>query len=150
MIELEPCKSLRGVENVGLLNLLWVPHYHRTPINTICVSQLLTLVHDGFLWLGRPIPITNMLIHRITHLTYEGLNSAKEFGGKTGEKELAKIMKKYYELVKNSRRYSILSISDPTVQFSTKILAIKVMRKCHADEVSEPVVPLAAQCAEGV
>jgi len=68
-----------GVEQSGLLNLLWVPHYHNTPINTICVCQLLTLVRDGCLGLGGPIPITNMIIHRITHLPYEGLNSAKEF-----------------------------------------------------------------------
>lgn len=83
-----------------MLNLLWVPHYHRTPINTTCIRQLLTLVHDGCLWLGGPIPITNMLIHRITHLPHDGLNPAKEFGRKTWEKELAEWIKKDYELVK--------------------------------------------------
>lgn len=29
MIELELYKCLKGVEKVGLLKLLWVPHYHR-------------------------------------------------------------------------------------------------------------------------
>jgi len=29
MIELEPRKWLKGVEKAKLLNLLWVPHYHR-------------------------------------------------------------------------------------------------------------------------
>jgi len=45
------------------------------------------------LWLGGHIPITDMLIHRITHLPHEALNPTKEFGGKTGEKELVERMK---------------------------------------------------------
>lgn len=100
MLEME--EWVRDVENLVLLNMLWVPHYHCTPINTICVRQLLTLVHDGCLWLGGHIPITDMLIHIITHFPCEGLNLAKEFGGKTREKDLAEIMKRYYGLVKNS------------------------------------------------
>lgn len=90
------------VEHSGLLNLLWVPHYHRTAMNTICVCELLTLVHNGCLWLGGPIPITYMLIHRIMHLLYKGTNLAKEFGGKTGEKDLAERLKRDYSLVKKS------------------------------------------------
>jgi len=77
---LETVEWICGVENSGLLNILWVPHYHRTPINTICVRQILTLVHVGYLWLGGPIPITDMLIHIIMHLPYKGLNPTKEFG----------------------------------------------------------------------
>lgn len=57
-------------------------------------DQLLTLVHDGCLWLGGLIPITDMLIHRVTHQPYEELNVAKEFGKKTGGKDLAERMKK--------------------------------------------------------
>jgi len=132
------------VEQSRFLNLLWVPHYHRTPINTICVCQLLTLVNDGFLWLGGPIPITDMLIHGITHLPHEGLNPAKEFGGKTREKELFERMKKDSELVKKPCGYSISFISDPAVQLAAQILVGKVMRKCHADEVLVPVMSLAA------
>ena len=82
------------VEHLGLINLLWVPHYHRTPINTICVRQLLALVHDSCLLLEGPIPITNMLIHRIIHLYYKGMNPAKEFGGKIGKKDIVEIMKR--------------------------------------------------------
>ena len=62
---LEPVKWICEVEKVGLLNLLWVPHYHHTPINLIVIKQLMCLVHDGCLWLEEPIHITNMLIHRI-------------------------------------------------------------------------------------
>lgn len=82
--ELEIVEWICKVENYGLLSLLWVPNYHRTTIITTCVRQLLTLVHDGCLWLGVHIPITYMLIHRITHLPHEGFSLAKEFGKKAG------------------------------------------------------------------
>jgi len=91
-----------------------------------------------------------MLIHRITHLPHEGLNSAKEFGGKTGEKELVEHMKKYYELVKKARGYSILSINNPTIQLATQILAGNVMRKSCIEEVSTPIVSLVGQCVKGI
>ena len=41
MIELEPRKWLRGVEKVGLINLLWVPHYHRALVTIFFIKQLL-------------------------------------------------------------------------------------------------------------
>jgi len=54
VIELEPHKWLHGVENAGLLNLLWVSHYHRTPVTILFIRQLLCLVHGGCLWLEEP------------------------------------------------------------------------------------------------
>lgn len=51
IIELEPQKWMRGVEKVGLLNLLWVAHFHRAPMTIFFIRQLLCLVHDGCLWL---------------------------------------------------------------------------------------------------
>jgi len=38
VIVLEIEEWVCSVEKSGFLNLLWVPHYHRTPINTICVG----------------------------------------------------------------------------------------------------------------
>jgi len=76
-------------------------------------------VHDGCLWLGIPIPITDILIHKITHLPHEALNPAKEFRGKVGKRDLAKKMKKNFELVKKPRSYSIMSINNPTMNIST-------------------------------
>lgn len=66
--ELELRKWLRGVEKVGLLNLLWVSHFHRTPITIFVTRQLLSLVDDGCLWLEEPIPFMTDLIHRIFQL----------------------------------------------------------------------------------
>lgn len=88
------------MEQSGLLNMILILHYHLPPIITIYVHQLITLVHDWILWLGQPIPITNMLIHKITKLTHKGANPAKEFAGKIREKELADKIKKEYGLVK--------------------------------------------------
>lgn len=80
MTTLELWKWLKGVDKVGLLNLLWVPHYNRTPIILLVIKQLLCLVHDGCLWLEELIPITDMLIHRITRLPCTGENLAMMFG----------------------------------------------------------------------
>jgi len=46
VIDLEPHKWLREVEEAGLLNLLWVAHYHRTPITIVFIMQLLCMVHE--------------------------------------------------------------------------------------------------------
>lgn len=66
MTTLEPRKWIRGVEKEGLHNLLLVPHYNHTLMIVLVIKKLLCLVQDGCLWLEEMIPITNMLIHRIT------------------------------------------------------------------------------------
>jgi len=55
-------KWVARIQHVGLLNMIYVPHFRRNNINTICVCQLLALVHDGFLWLKMLILINDMLI----------------------------------------------------------------------------------------
>lgn len=82
-------KRAARIERVGLLNMLWVPNFSHDTINIVYVHQLWTLVHDGFLLLGGPIPITNMLIHWITLLPYQGVNPNDAFVGKSEEKKLA-------------------------------------------------------------
>lgn len=81
----------------------------------VCVHQLLTLVHDGILWLGQSIPVIEMLIHRITKLPHKGADPTKELAGKTREKQLDDRMKKEHGLVKKSHDYSILSIQGQVV-----------------------------------
>lgn len=56
VMRLEPMKWVAGVEKVGLLNMLWVPHFSRTSINMMCIHQLLTLVHDECLRWETPSP----------------------------------------------------------------------------------------------
>ena len=68
VIELEMRKWLCKVGKVKLLNLLWVPHFHRALITFFFIRQLLCVVHNGCLWLEEPIPITTYLIHHISGL----------------------------------------------------------------------------------
>ena len=63
---LELRKWLKGMDKVGLLNLLWVPHYNRTPITLIVNKQLLCLVHGGYMWVEELMPIIETLVHRVT------------------------------------------------------------------------------------
>jgi len=59
-------------------------------------------------------------------------------------------MKKKIKLEKKKRGYVISSINNNVIRVMTQILAGKVMRKCHADEVPTPVVALPMQCTEVV
>jgi len=63
---------------------------------------------------------------------------------------LAEAVKAKYKLEKKKRGYAITSIKDKGVCIATQLLASKVMRKCHTDEVLAPVIALAEQCTEGV
>lgn len=132
------------IERVRFLNMFWVQHFSCSAINTVYVHELLMLVHDGCLWLGGPISITHMLVHRITLLPFEGMNLVDDFVGKSQEKKLEDQMKSDFRLVKKLRGYGISSISDDAVKSVAQILAGKIMRKCHADELSGLVVFLAA------
>jgi len=105
----------KRVEQARLLHMLRVSHFHRLIIDTICVHQFLVLVHGGCLWLGEPVPIKDILIHRITQFPYKGADLAKEFGGKSKDKELTDKMKTEFRLVRKSRGYSICSITDQAV-----------------------------------
>lgn len=123
--------------------------FHRAPITNFFIRQLLCLVHDAYLWLEEPIPITTELIHMISRLPCEGRDLV-EIVGKSGDLALAEAMKKKYKLERKYRGYVISSIRDKGVHVATQLLAKKVMRKCRANEVLATVVALAEQCAEGV
>lgn len=66
------------------------------------------------------------------------------FGRKANEHALAEVMKEKLKLLKKPRDYSISSIYDHAVKVATQILAGKVMWKCCTDEVSAPMINLAA------
>jgi len=99
-------------------------------------------VHDGYLWLEEPIPITADLIHRISELPHKGKDPVT-IAGKSSDLALVEAMKKKYKLEKKKRGYTITSIKDKGVRIATQLLASKVMRKCSGDEVLAPVVALA-------
>lgn len=51
-------------------------------------------------------------------------------------------MKAKYKLEKKKMGYAIFSIKEKWVRVATKLMAVKVMRNCRADEVPMPVVVL--------
>ena len=64
----------RGLDQSGILSLLYMPHFGRTiSINTY-VKKLLVLFHGGFLWLGKPISIDVELITVIIGLPFVGMD----------------------------------------------------------------------------
>lgn len=120
------------VEEAGLLHLLWIPHFHRAPIMIFVIRQLLFLVHNGYLWLEEPIPITKKLIHKFSRLPCAGRDPV-EIVGTSGDLAIAEAMKKKFKLEKKKRGYIITSIQYKGVLIATQLLAGKVMRKCRGN-----------------
>jgi hypothetical protein len=58
-------------------------------------------------------------------------------------------MKKKYGTDRGTRGIIIKSINDVATQLGVEILACKMLRKFHREEVSAGVITLVAQCAEG-
>ena len=104
MTALEPRKWLRGVDKACLLNLLWVSHYSRTPIIVLVIKQLLCLLRDGCPWLEELIPITDILIHRITQLPYTGsFYALKERLAQLAKLEEERILARFHQQVQKQR-----------------------------------------------
>ena len=120
------------------------------PITIFVIRQLLCLVHDGYLWLEEPIPITEDLIHYISQLPCKGKDPITIIDGKGSDLALVEAMKTKYKLEKKKRGYANSNIKEKGVHTTTQLLAGNVMRKCHANEVLAPVIGLAAQCAKGL
>ena len=64
---------------------------------------------------------------------------------KSKEKVLAEEMKKKYGTTRGTRGIIIKWINNPATQLGTNILACKLLRKCHKDEVPARVIVVAAQ-----
>jgi hypothetical protein len=68
---------------------------------------------------------------------------------KAKEKVLEEGMNKKYRTDRGTRGIIIKSINDVTTQLGVKILACKLLRKCHREVVPVGFVSVAAQCTEG-
>jgi len=94
---LQPHQWATGLQRVGLLNILNVPNSDRSTSNASYVRQLLSLVHDGCLWLGTRIPTEEMLIKIITAFPHQGKDHIDGFVGKNKDKEMMKMMKQVWD-----------------------------------------------------
>ena len=111
-----------GLVGFGLLKLLRMPHFCHYNTTDRIVCQLLALVHDGNLWIQDRIPIDVALIHRITGLPMEGPNPMLRMGRKYEQKIADKVHEDYH-VVWNTRGFMINTISDPSSQMGTLLLA---------------------------
>ena len=69
---LVPMQWANGVTNVGLMDLLFKPHFsHSSQVNTY-MKQLLVCFHRGCLWLDQPYPIDVELISSIIGFLKKG------------------------------------------------------------------------------
>ena len=73
----------------GLLKLMKIPHFGRSPEVNAVVKLLLSCVHDGYLWLESKINLNIDLIHRITGLNKIGDDPSVHFIGKKTDHKLA-------------------------------------------------------------
>lgn len=81
-------------------------------------------------------------IHKTSRLPYKGMDPTT-IVGKSDDLALVEAMKKKYNLEKKKRGYSISNIKDKGVCIATHLLAGKVMRKFHSNEVIVLIVELA-------
>ena len=125
-IKIVPVSWVRRVVGSGLLNLLRMPHLIHYNVRNCLVRQFLALVHDGCFWIKDRIPIDVVLIHRIIGLPMEGPNPL-ECIGKKYEGKTVKYVQQKYHVEKNIHSFMIKTISYPTTQLGTMLLACKMM-----------------------
>jgi hypothetical protein len=114
-----------------------------------CIKKLLSVTHGGDIWLDKPVPINVELIAQITGLPTRGMDLALILDDKSKEKTLAEEMNNKYGTDRGTRGIIIKWINNVMTQLGAKILACKLLRKCHKDEVPARVIVVASQRAEG-
>ena len=102
----------------GLLKLLRIPHFGRSPKVNAVVKLLLSCVHHGYLWLEGKIDLNIDVIHRITGLSKVGDNPGTHFVGKKLDRKLATKLTKELKLMKGTRACDSVDIKDPALWFT--------------------------------
>jgi hypothetical protein len=103
----------------------------------------MAVLHGGFLWMEEPISINIELISIITSLSSMGEIPAQYLDDKTKEKYLFEEMNKTYDIERGLCGIIIKRISDTTIRMATKLMACKMLRKCHKQEILTGVVAVA-------
>jgi hypothetical protein len=145
---LQPKQWIAGLFNTGIMNFLEIPHFGRGKYVNNCIKKLLAVLHGGFLWMDRSVSIDVELISFITGLPSDGEKPMQYMDDKTKEKALMEEMKNTYGTERGSRGIIIKRISDPTTRMETKLMACKLLQKCHKEEVPTGVIVAAARSAQ--
>jgi hypothetical protein len=69
---LHPNQWVIGLENIGILNLMEIPHFGRGRYVNNCIKQLLAVLHGRCFWLEEPLSIDIEIISFITDLPSNG------------------------------------------------------------------------------
>ena len=134
----------------GLLNLLRIPHFGRSPKLNAVVKVLLSCVHEGYLWLDRKIKLNVDVIHRIYGLSKVGRDQGVHLVGKSLDQKLATMIMKENNVTKGMRAYDSIDIQDQALQFMVQLLVGQVLRKCRPSEVPAREIDLVVQEKEGM
>ena len=133
----------------GILKLLRIPHFGRSPKVNIFVKLLLSCIHDGYLWLEGKINLNIDVIHRITSLSKVGDDPGAHFVGKKLDHKFAAKLTKELKLTKGTRAYDFMDIEDRALRFTIQLVAGHVLRKCLPSEVPVGAIDLAMHVKEG-
>jgi hypothetical protein len=114
---------------VGILNLLEVPHFGCNLEINSCVKLLLSCIHGGTLWLDPPVSIDTALIAQITGLPKAGEDPTILFN-KVGERALSEEMKEKFHTFRGKKGIGCHETSMiDGVQFAMQVLACKLLCK---------------------
>lgn len=133
----------------GLLNLLRIPHFGRSPEVNAVVKLLLSCVHEWYLWLEGKIDLNIDVIHRITNLSKVGDDPGAHFVGKKLDRKLVVKLNRELKLTKGMRAYDSADIEDRALQFTVQLLVGRVLRKCRPNEVPTWAIDLSTHVKEG-
>ena len=111
-IEHIPQDWVKGLEEVGLLGLINIPHFGRLNEENAYVKQFLAYFHGGTLWLGTPVVIMVDLISNIMWLPKDGPSPSHYLKAWANDKRLAEILNKKYDLQHHGKAYRIDRIND--------------------------------------
>lgn len=107
---LAPQEWIEKLAPSGLLNLIWIPHFERSPEVNAVVKVLLSCVHDNYFWLDRKIDLNVDVIHYITGLSKVGMDPSEHFVGKNLDQKLTAKLTKEFNLSKGTRAYDVVDI----------------------------------------
>jgi hypothetical protein len=85
----QPLRWATGLEKMGILGLLDLPHFGRGQYANSCIKQLMAVTHGRDIWLDKVLLIDVEIIVNITGLPSRGMDPAQFLDDKTKEKALA-------------------------------------------------------------
>jgi hypothetical protein len=100
---LDPTQCIMGFYNLGIKNLLDIPHFGRGKNISLCIKKLVAQVHGDIIWMDIPVQIDVALLSKITGFPIVGVPQKDFLEKKAHEKELAEQVKVQFDTTKGNR-----------------------------------------------